>query len=371
MGKKNNRFFMDGAGTGLMGLVLSICLFVPAFAATADYEDAVSLGHSASDQARRMLNVEWPASGVIVVTNAGYAMPGEHSTKGCLDGISDATGATVGSSTLLTLQSRFDQPLWFAFFVRKTGQCAYLEYKTDVVAKVLGGVETEVKNTVVSQVARIDAKYLFAHPDEFSAALKKGLFGRNAFRIVTTVNAAARNCGSDILKAVQVHDHFCPGVTSGIVMANYIRHRLLQSPNTNCFVLSLTPWCKEDALTSLLNATPGKRAYGVLYPTKKQQAAWPEPLNKVCTVIFTQQKGQPWHGHMLGFDFAQAKKAYGTKSFGNSVLDKLHADIWFLENMERAESLVQPLKDFTLASGKTPKTLLQPGVDLIGLLQKM
>jgi formylmethanofuran dehydrogenase subunit E-like metal-binding protein len=354
-----------------LAATLTFCFSTAVLAASAQYGNAVKLGQAASAQASGMLGMDWSQAEVIAVTNAGYAMPGENSTKGCLDGIAEATGATVGACTLLTLQSRFDQPLWFAFFSKKTGQCVYLEYESARAAKALQGESPESIKAGVAQMARIDADYLFAHAADFSAQLKKGLFGNNAFRIVTTANAAARNCNSETLKAIQVHDHFCPGVSSGIVLANYVRHNLLPSPDAGCFVLSVNPWCKEDALTTLLNATPGKRSYAVVYPTGKQRAAWPAPLNRACSVIFTQQKGQPWHGTVLGFDFSKAKAEYGKKSFGNKVLDKLHADLWFMDNMDRAEAMVEPLKEFDLAAGMMPRDLMQPGTDLIGTLHKL
>lgn len=371
-------FIMDRKGRSLqfygvcisLAAVLALCCTV-VMAASANYGNAVKLGQAASAQASGMLGVDWKDAEVIVTTNAGYAMPGELSTKGCLDGVSEATGAKVGASTLLTLQGRFDQPLWFAFFSKKTGQCAYLEYDSISAAKALNGVSPESLKAGVAQTARIDADYLFAHADDFSAKLKKGLFGNNAFRIVTTSNAAARDCDSETLMAVQVHDHFCPGVSSGIVMANYVRHKLLPSPDAGCFVLSVNPWCKEDALTTLLNTTPGKRGYAVVYPTAKQRAAWPAPLDQACSVIFTQQKGQPWHGTVLGFDFAKAKAEYGKKSYGNKIIDKLNADLWFMDNMDRAEAMVKPLKEFDLESGMIPRDLMQPGVDLIGMLDNL
>lgn len=366
--KRQKNTIMRGIRLGLAWAVLSICLTAQAMAAPG-YEAAAKLGRSAGEQAKVLLEKGWTGTGAVVVTNAGYAMPEGHSTQGCLDGISEATGATVGASTLISLQARFDQPLWFGIYVPESGMCAYLEYDNASAAGVLAGKTTPVA-AATSQVARIDADYLFAHEEEFSARMKEGLFGGNAFRLITTANAAAMGCDNEALRSIQVHDHFCPGVSSGVVLANYVRHNLVASPDTKVFVLTIKPWCKEDALTTLLNATPGKRSYGVLYPAKDQDADWPEALKKACTIFFTKTGDQPWRGHMLGFDFDRVRTACADKSFKNMVLSKLYMDIWFMENMDKAETMVEKLKEFELEPGKTPKDYLRPGTELIGMLKK-
>ena len=370
MNKRKNNVVRHLGYTLLTLAMLTVCLAMQATAATPGYDSALKLGRSAGEQAKNILGDDWSTDGTIVITNAGYAMPNDHSTRGCMDGISELTGAKVGASTLVNLQSRFDQPLWFAVFVPESGKCAYIEYDHASASSALSGQSPESSQPTTKQVARIDAEYLFAHPDEFSAQLKKSLFGNNVFRIVTTANAVALQCRSEVLKAIQVHDHFCPGVTSGVVLANYIRHNLLPSESTKCFILSLKPWCKEDALTTLLNATPGKGGYAVFYPAKDQASTWAAPLDRACSIVFTKHKDKPWRGHVLGFDFNQAKAAYGTKSYGNMVLDKLHADIWFLNNMDKAEGMVESLKEFELAPGKSPKELLQPGTELLEIMSK-
>lgn len=351
-----------------VGIILTLCcLFqlvaVSAWAMAPEYKTAVLIGEHAAQEAAGMLGQNLKDNPVIVLTNAGYARPGDHSTMGCVDGLAEATSASVGSSTLLVLQSRPDASLWFAFFAVKTGECAYLEPEGDIFTLVKQSGKSVA--WAVRQKARIDADYIFSHADAFKATAEKGLFGKNLFRVVTVANAAARNCPDRALQAMRVHDHFCPGITSGIILADYIQREVIKPGQKKIFILSLVPWCKEDALTTLLNATPGKRAYAVLYGDKKKAAAWPAPLNRTCTVAFTPNEEGIWTGRLLGFDFNAAKKQYQDRAFGQIVLDKLYADLWFLDHLEEPASFVEELGQVTLPEGTSPKDLVRPDSRLL------
>jgi formylmethanofuran dehydrogenase subunit E-like metal-binding protein len=63
------------------------------------------------------------------------------------------------------------------------------------------------------------------------------------------------------------------------MMADYVKKHLPLEQGGSYFVQSVQPWCKEDALLIMLNATPGKGGYAVTYPTEAG----------VC--IFLTQKG--------------------------------------------------------------------------------
>jgi formylmethanofuran dehydrogenase subunit E-like metal-binding protein len=357
----------DGIVRTLCGLFSMCCVFfflmvAPASATAPEYATAVLLGERAASEAAGMLGQDLQNSRVLVLTNAGYARPSGRSTLGCLDGLSSSTSASVGGSTLIALQARGDSPLWFAFFSPQTGECVYLQSEKD--ARTLADAD-QTPEWSVRQKARIDADHIFGHSEEFTARGKKGLFGPNLFRIVTVANAAARNCPDHALQAMRVHDHFCPGITSGVLLAEYIATRVLTGDEQKLFILSLVPWCKEDGLTTLLNATPGKHAYAVVYGDRKEAATWPAPLNRTCTVAFTLDGEGIWTGRLLGFDFDAARKRYEDRVFGYPVLDKLYADLWFLDHLDEPESFVEELGQVALPRGTSPQDLVRPDAALL------
>ena len=65
------------------------------------------------------------------------------------------------------------------------------------------------------------------------------------------------------MRAFEFHDHYCPGVTSGVLMIQYLKKHFPPGKRGYC-VHTIDPWCKEDALLVLLNATPCKKGYGKL-----------------------------------------------------------------------------------------------------------
>jgi formylmethanofuran dehydrogenase subunit E-like metal-binding protein len=360
--------------------VLVVCCMISglvagqALAVCPNYLEARDLGRYVAGQAASALDKDWKAGECIVLSNAGYVRPDGGSTQGCLDGVAEITGASVGQSTLISLQSRFDQPLWFAFYDRSSGRCAYYELQAELAGKALTGDETlNEKLFSRTDVARIDAETLFAEPEAFKARCRKGLFGQNLFRVVTVANAADRDCPNQALKAMQVHDHYCPGVTSGIMLAGFVQEHILKgSSQAECFVLSIDPWCKEDALATLLNATPGKRAYGVVYPEEGEVKTWPKPMNKVSTAVFVRKEAdKAWQGWLLSFDFDKARSMQDQPSFGFPVLDKLALDLWFLDKLDSLETFVSVVKEVELEQGVSPKTLLQPGSDPVTLLGEL
>jgi formylmethanofuran dehydrogenase subunit E-like metal-binding protein len=355
-------------------VVFLIFLTGHAWASCPGYSTAKELGAYAAAQAAKALDAKWEQGNCIALTNAGYARPDGQPTLGCLDGVGHTSKTSVGQKSLVRLQSRFDQPLWFAFYHRDSGRCAYYQLDADQTANVLGGKRDLSPDIFARQdTARIDAEFLFANPEKFQRKSEKGLFGPNLFRVVTAANAADRKCPDHVLAALQIHDHYCPGVSSGLLLAAYVQEHILKSsPQTKCFVLSINPWCKEDALTTLLNATPGKRAYGVLYPTKEEVKSWPQPMNRVDTVVFTQEEGEKkWHGWLLGFDFDQARQMQDLPKFDSVVVDKLAADLWFMDRLDRPEQFVVVHKKVELGPGESPKELLRPGNNPVQILADM
>jgi hypothetical protein len=129
-------------------------------------------------------------------------------------------------------------------------------------------------------VQKINADYLFSkyYPVNGAAPAFSTGFGAdsaNEFRIVTIANAVASGVPAYAVRASEFHDHYCPGVTSGIMMAQVMKEYFAKMGGAKAwFVHGLQPWCKEDALMVMLNATPGKSGYAATYSTAADWAGW-------------------------------------------------------------------------------------------------
>ena len=322
----------------------------------------------------------------IALSNAGYAEIDGMSTEAALDGLQELTNASRGNNRLVELHSHYDDTLWFAIYYPTSGMCAYLEVNPQAVSKLFSTLDAPSSNQVIWDNLAVEASELFSimsfeninpdhlyanaaeYNDKFGTQL---VFGKNAFRIVTIANAVAAGAPKSLLRSVEFHDHYCPGVTSGILAVNYIKENFPLTSGGSYFVQSVQPWCKEDALMTLLNATPGKGGYSVLYSTEADRALWKDEAKDAATIIYRQDgTTKEWDGIVIGIALGDT----GCPDYGTgSIMSKLCSDLWHLERMDQPESFVKVIAEFELPEGVVPKDWARPGVDpmeKLGLIQE-
>jgi formylmethanofuran dehydrogenase subunit E-like metal-binding protein len=215
---------------------------------------------------------------------------------------------------------------------------------------------------------QINAEHLFENAEVYAEKFSNSIFGGNEFRIVTICNAVAQDAPAYAVRSFEFHDHYCPGVTSGIFMALYMRDFYPLSSGSSYFVQAVQPWCKEDALLSMLNATPGKKGYAITYATDDDIAAWPEWASDAANIIYRQDPDSGnWVAIVLGFTWGET----GCPDYGNSVLTKLCTDLWYLDRFDQPEAFVTVLKEIELPEGAEPTDYARPGVDPILLLNEL
>jgi formylmethanofuran dehydrogenase subunit E-like metal-binding protein len=322
-----------------------------------------AVGQFAADLSLEMIQTAVKApdkNDLIVLTNAGYSEMFGMPTQGALDGLAAVTGASRGKNTLVEIHAAAWDPLWVAVHDQASGLCAYLEMTQpggsdpqqfpDAMSPDIFGIRT---------VERIDAEYLFQHAEAFETRMANRIFGDNAFRVITIANAVAAGAPAHVIRAFEFHDHYCPGVISGILMAGYVQTHFPPG-RSGYFVHGIDPWCKEDALMTLLNATPGKKKYAVTYPSKEDRARRLPEVETAATIVYRQndQTGQ-WEGILLGFDWADT----ACPKTGNVIIDKLCIDLWYLERIDSPETFVKVLKTVTLPDGVSPMDWAAPGTD--------
>jgi len=307
---------------------------------------------------------------LIVLTNGGYAEVKGGSTQGVLDGLSAVTGASRGRNTLVEIHSAPWIPLWFAVCDKASGNCAYLQLNPSAMDNTPNPAEMPASALFsMRAVEKVDAKHLYEHADECKEKFGQKMFGGNEFRIVTIANAIAQGASTCVVRAFEFHDHFCPGVTSGILMANYLKRDFTPLSGGSYFVHTVDPWCKEDALLVLLNATPGKRAYAVSFPSKADKERRIPEARDAATIVYRENREKKiWEGQVLAFLWPET----GCPKTENPFIDKLCADLWYLKHLDKPEKFVKVVKAFELPEGVSPRDWARPGMDPLkelGLLQ--
>ncbi|BBO82320.1 hypothetical protein DSCO28_28860 [Desulfosarcina ovata subsp. sediminis] len=337
-----------------------------------DYSYWKSVGRQAAAKAIRMLREEAPWFGtkdLIALSNAGYAEIDGGVTMGALDGLSETLGVSRGNNSLVEIHSAADKDLWFAIYQKRSGYCVYLQVDPDApCGKFHRGWGNRESLFSIAVMEQINATHLFDNAEEYAEKFSNSIFGGNEFRIVTIANAVAEEAPGYAVRSFEFHDHYCPGVTSGILMAQYVKTFYPLDTGGSYFVQGVSPACKEDALLVMLNTTPGKKGYGVTYPTSEDIANWPTWAQSARNIIYWKEtSSSSWVALVL----EKQSGTTGCPDYGNSVLNKLCSDLWYLERLDQPEEFITVLKAITLPDGTVPKDFARPGVDAILLLDEL
>jgi formylmethanofuran dehydrogenase subunit E-like metal-binding protein len=358
----------------ILWLLLGVCAacIVASSAWAKDHETEYAYwnekGTQAAFKAVRMLREQYPQfnnDNSIVLTNAGYAEVQGQSTMGTLDGLSSVLKVSRGKHNLVEIHSAPTAALWFAVYDKASGLCVYLQVDPDAVnlEKMGRGVQTSLFDTAVLE--QINAEHIFANAALYAQKFDNKIFKGNEFRIVIISNALAIGVSTRTARTFEFHDHYCPGVTSGILMAGYINKFI---PAGRYFVQSVQPWCKEDAFMVILNTTPGKKSYAVSYANEQDIAGWPEWAKNVSTIVYTyNSKTEIWSGYALSYTWGDA----GCPDYNHGTINRLCTDLWYLDKMDHPENFVNIARQFTLPPEVTPLDYARPGIDPIPLIDTL
>jgi formylmethanofuran dehydrogenase subunit E-like metal-binding protein len=177
---------------------------------------------------------------ILFLTNAGHARLGSNSTAGCIDGIISVTGCTPGASNLGVINSTPQSPLWFALVNGSTGEAFYCQARPEIgefsVSDMLQKKNEELLDNCESRKTAI--KDILAEPEQFASDIKKGVFSNNLFRIAAIAEAWSHKAFSnDLMRAIMLHDHFCPGLSSGIMISRFLEKKFpLSEGESYCII---------------------------------------------------------------------------------------------------------------------------------------
>ncbi len=222
----------------VLGLLLLLC---SGFTGIAAADDSIDITGAVQD-AMTALGVTSGTPGLCVLTDAGYVKVGDNTTECCIGTIEQETGCSIEAGNLLPVHRSVDAPLWFAIFDNETKDCVYAVYKNEAFTTTEINIAEENVTT----------------GDGWNAT--KTALGSDAFTIVGVANAWGYGAPNDFLKCAEFHNHACPGLSSGYMIAEYIRKNYSLGAGETYTWIGCPNWCKEDAIQILLDLTPGKKS---------------------------------------------------------------------------------------------------------------
>ncbi|MBW2038218.1 MAG: hypothetical protein JRI46_01255 [Deltaproteobacteria bacterium] len=344
------------------------------------------LGFKASAVAMKKLPFSKGDPNVLVFTDAGYiAKIGKYTTEKALDGVMMTTGTSRGKGNLVNVHKPYNVPLWFAFFHKTSKDCIYLEAKSDVlkiyldrekrgrVAALRDFMKLKDKE-IFAKIAKenIDADRLLSSPESWQKKMIARVFGGNEFSLFTIANLWVMGLPNDFLKVAELHDHICPGLTSGYLIAEYLKKNLPSSaPRHEYTVIAIPPWCKDDALIQIFETNVGHKRLFVKWLTKEQKKRLPKEAKNVANIVIRWKRGaKKGEGLVVAFDWDKAFKGSGTKRTDLRAFDtyrwwwmRLKMDVWMMDYLDRPEALVSTIKKFEVKSPAEIEKLKAAGVN--------
>ena len=353
------------------------------------------VGFKAADSAMKELKFEKGDANILALTDAGYiAKIGEYTTEKALDGVIMTAGVSDGKGTLVNIHKPYDSPLWFAFFDKSSNDCVYLEAGSEVLktymdrektgrdAALLDFMKLEDKE-IFTRIAKenIGAKGLISNPEAWQEKMVSGVFGGNEFTLITVANLWAKGLPDDFLKAVELHDHICPGLFSGYLIAEYVKEKLPTSDTQEYTIIAIPPWCKEDALIQILGTNVGHKKLYVMGLTAEQKGQLPKVAKNVANIIIRwDEAAKIGDGIVVAFDWDKAYEGIGTNAKEFSSMDtykwwwtRLKMDIWIMDYLDKPEELISTIKTFSVTTPAEINKLTSAGVNPlveIGIMPK-
>jgi len=297
------------------------------------------------------------------------------------DGVADASGCTVGKGNLLLIHRSREKPLWFAFFSKNTNECVYLQVNNAVLGKSVDELNALADEEVFTKItkANIGADKLLSEPEAWDEKMKAQIFGggakpfNNEFTIMTIANIWAKGAPPELIRANQFHNHLCPGSASGFLFVKYIDFNLpLEKPSQRYQIIAIKPWCKDDIMQWILEATIGNKNYIAKDLTPEQMKQLPEDAKDVANVVIRWDSATgTGKGVVIAWDWDNAcQMCVGVSKKDLTAFDthrwwwmRLKMNQWMLDYTDSPETLIHTVKEFDVASLAELNNLKSAGVN--------
>ncbi|AKB31294.1 hypothetical protein MSSIH_0604 [Methanosarcina siciliae HI350] len=226
------------------------------------------------------------------------------------------------TDNLLIVQNARNAPLWFAFFDKSSGNCTYIE--------VSYGDENEISYQVTENIDFDTLSESQESIDAWSEKVSSKVFDGREFAILTICNAwATGDLDYELMQCLELHNHFCPGVSSGYILASWMEENFPLDEGVSYTVFSCPNWCKEDVFVKRWDTTPGKGGIWVSALTDEEI----EEIGNSPAGIFvvTDKNAGTMKAVALGFDFDVVNAECGANEDDPSWISKYLMDLWLMD----------------------------------------
>ncbi|MCW7078174.1 MAG: FmdE family protein [Canidatus Methanoxibalbensis ujae] len=323
------------------------------------------IGRRAAEIAMRELPFERGDKNTLLMTTASYAIIDGRTTERSVDGVSDASGCTIGNGNLLIIH-KMSCPLWFAFFKKDTKDCVYIEVNSEAIAGV-DRIEN-LSDDRIFKIVRENIGHVLEKPEVWNDKINSKVFGGNEFSIITISTVWERGVPYDLLQAGKFHNHFCPGLLSGYMIVKFVEKKLPLSEGECYQVIAVPPWCKDDAVQIMTDATVGHKQMAVKTLTEKQRKHLKD--NNVAGIFIRWNKKEKCgDAAVVSFNWDKVYEIAGVNRSDFRSFDtykwwwaRLKTNLALLEHLENNE-FVSIVREFRIESADELDHLKSAGVN--------
>jgi formylmethanofuran dehydrogenase subunit E-like metal-binding protein len=241
------------------------------------------------------LDVKKGNPNLCALTDAPYVKLKGKAAQEYVDVIQEETGCSIGKGNLLFFQRPVGHPLIVAIHREDSGDAVVIFHDGDGTNKVRFNIKGDTA----------------ADPKQYGEIMK--MLKGDTFSVLSILTSHARGAPYEFLKCCEHHNHFCPGVTSGYFIAQLIQEKYPIGPGEQYIWFACPPWCKDDAVSTTLDLTPGKRNLYVKdmaegQSMEGQRGQW------AGIMVLWNAKNKKGKAIALQFDWNEAYKLAGLKA---------------------------------------------------------
>ncbi|MDD4248780.1 MAG: FmdE family protein, partial [Methanosarcina sp.] len=133
----------------------------------------------------------------------------------------------------------------------------------------------------------------------------------------------------ELMQCLELHNHFCPGVSSGYVLANWMEDNYPLEDGVSYTVFSSPQWCKDDVFLKRWDATPGTGGIWVSELTDEQIEAIDNSLAGIFVV--KDKNAGTLKAVVLGYDSDLVSAQCGAKENDPAWVSKYLKDLWLMD----------------------------------------
>ncbi|HVP77794.1 MAG TPA: FmdE family protein [Thermodesulfobacteriota bacterium] len=278
-------------------LILGVCSALAADP-TPTYSPEMAMAREAMGRALSEIGLQKGDENLLVLTNAGYGQIGSQTSEAFLDIARETTGCSVGTRSLLAVHKSVNDPLWCSIFRKDTRKLIFLKWTGQGFAQQVLDASPE--------------KILTPEGWKIAAA---GLIGQNIFSVVSISLTWEARPPWPLLLAATFHDHFCPGVNAGYVVAEYCRDKMALGPGEQYLFVTAPAICPADALQVMFNTTAGKNSGYAMSIAPANLAKYEKDKVQPMTIAMrVNRKADTCEGIVLGFNWNKVYRDTGVRA---------------------------------------------------------